>query len=274
MDDAVPARSRPWIDADDLHGERLGASPDVSFRPMPGDIWLTFPDGTEHELKESVTIGRDASSDLAFESATVSREHAALTCSRREVVRRGSWQLQRDVPERNARPTGSSAPAPPRRPDRYRLGDRPLLLAGAAAGSRNDGTARGGRTCDVRATVGLPAPGRAVSLRAVACRGEPRKSAVERADRGATGNARRDRHGQSGAASDLRKGRPLRPAGAREASSSLPRRPATRLGLTKERGSRSSLVTPSPPENLGIPQVTRSSGVDHPSDCGASLPPD
>ena len=30
---------------------------------------------------------------------------------------------------------------------------------------------------------------------------------------------------------------------------------------------------PSPPENLGIPQVTRSSGVDHPSDCGASLPP-
>jgi len=30
---------------------------------------------------------------------------------------------------------------------------------------------------------------------------------------------------------------------------------------------------PSPPENLGIPRVTRSSGVDHPSDCGASLPP-
>jgi hypothetical protein len=24
VDDAVPARSRPWIDADDLHGERLG----------------------------------------------------------------------------------------------------------------------------------------------------------------------------------------------------------------------------------------------------------
>ena len=45
---------------------------------MPGDTWLTFPDGTEYELEESVTIGRDASSDLAFASPTVSREHAAL----------------------------------------------------------------------------------------------------------------------------------------------------------------------------------------------------
>jgi hypothetical protein len=32
---------------------------------MPGDTWLTFPDGTEHDLKESVTIGRDTSGDLA-----------------------------------------------------------------------------------------------------------------------------------------------------------------------------------------------------------------
>jgi pSer/pThr/pTyr-binding forkhead associated (FHA) protein len=46
---------------------------------MPGDIWLTFPDGTEHELKESVTIGRDARNDLTFASATVSRDHAAVT---------------------------------------------------------------------------------------------------------------------------------------------------------------------------------------------------
>jgi len=45
---------------------------------MPGDTWLTFPDGTEHELEEGVTIGRDASSDLPFASPTVSREHAAL----------------------------------------------------------------------------------------------------------------------------------------------------------------------------------------------------
>jgi pSer/pThr/pTyr-binding forkhead associated (FHA) protein len=55
---------------------------------MPGDTWLTFPDGTEHELKESVTIGRDASSDLAFTSPTVSREHAALT------FRDGRWYVE------------------------------------------------------------------------------------------------------------------------------------------------------------------------------------
>src|SRR5439155_10344152 len=29
VDDAVPARSRPWIDADDFHGQRLGVRPDV-----------------------------------------------------------------------------------------------------------------------------------------------------------------------------------------------------------------------------------------------------
>jgi hypothetical protein len=46
---------------------------------MADDIWLTFPDGTEHELKESVTIGRDPSNDLTLPSPTVSREHAAVT---------------------------------------------------------------------------------------------------------------------------------------------------------------------------------------------------
>jgi hypothetical protein len=28
VDDPVPASSRPWIDADDLHGERLGRRSD------------------------------------------------------------------------------------------------------------------------------------------------------------------------------------------------------------------------------------------------------
>jgi len=60
---------------------------------MPGDIWLTFPDGKEHELKESVTIGRDDSNDLTFTSATVSRDHAALTFTdgRWYVEDRGSF---------------------------------------------------------------------------------------------------------------------------------------------------------------------------------------
>jgi hypothetical protein len=30
VDDAESARSRPGIDADDLHGQRLGVEPDVS----------------------------------------------------------------------------------------------------------------------------------------------------------------------------------------------------------------------------------------------------
>jgi FHA domain len=55
---------------------------------MPGEIWLTFPDGTEHELKESVTIGRDARNDVTFESASVSRHHAAV------VLRDGRWYVE------------------------------------------------------------------------------------------------------------------------------------------------------------------------------------
>jgi len=46
---------------------------------MAAEIWLTFPDGSEHELKDSVSIGRDARNDLVMESAAVSREHAGLT---------------------------------------------------------------------------------------------------------------------------------------------------------------------------------------------------
>jgi pSer/pThr/pTyr-binding forkhead associated (FHA) protein len=55
---------------------------------MPGEIWLTFPDGTEHELKEGVTIGRDDRNDLTFTSPSVSRDHAAL------AFRDGRWYLE------------------------------------------------------------------------------------------------------------------------------------------------------------------------------------
>ena len=55
---------------------------------MPTEIWLTFPDGTEHELNESVTIGRDARNDITFSSASVSRDHAAVT------LRDGRWYVE------------------------------------------------------------------------------------------------------------------------------------------------------------------------------------
>jgi pSer/pThr/pTyr-binding forkhead associated (FHA) protein len=55
---------------------------------MPGDIWLTFPDGTEHELEGNILIGRDPSNDLVLESQAVSREHAAVT------FRDGRWFIE------------------------------------------------------------------------------------------------------------------------------------------------------------------------------------
>jgi len=41
LDDAVPARCRPWIDAEDFHADTLGTVPDDSFVPPP----LRFPLG-------------------------------------------------------------------------------------------------------------------------------------------------------------------------------------------------------------------------------------
>ena len=51
-------------------------------------MWLTFTDGTEHELKETVTIGRDRNNDLTLTSPTVSREHALLE------LREGRWFIE------------------------------------------------------------------------------------------------------------------------------------------------------------------------------------
>jgi hypothetical protein len=55
---------------------------------MAHEIWLTFPDGTEHELRERLTIGRDAENDLALPSKKVSREHAEIR------FERGRWVLE------------------------------------------------------------------------------------------------------------------------------------------------------------------------------------
>ena len=55
---------------------------------MARDFWLTFPNGTEVELKETVSIGRDATNDLVMESPAVSREHAAI------ALRDGRWYLE------------------------------------------------------------------------------------------------------------------------------------------------------------------------------------
>jgi pSer/pThr/pTyr-binding forkhead associated (FHA) protein len=94
---------------------------------MAGDIWLTFPDGTEHELKGSVTIGRDAANDLRFASPTVSREHAAV------VFRDGRWFLEDRGSFNGTFLNGTrvqpGAPLPLRHADRIGIGSEVMLFS-------------------------------------------------------------------------------------------------------------------------------------------------
>jgi predicted component of type VI protein secretion system len=55
---------------------------------MPTNIWLTFPDGSERELTDTLAIGRDAKNEVVLESAAVSREHAAV------VLRDNRWYVE------------------------------------------------------------------------------------------------------------------------------------------------------------------------------------
>jgi len=94
---------------------------------MPGEIWLTFPDGTEHELKETVTIGRDARNDLTFESASVSRDHAAVVFSdgRWYVEDRGSF----NGTFLNGTRVQPGTPLPLRHADRISVGAETVLFS-------------------------------------------------------------------------------------------------------------------------------------------------
>jgi pSer/pThr/pTyr-binding forkhead associated (FHA) protein len=94
---------------------------------MPGDIWLTFPDGTEHELKDSVTIGRDVRNDLTFASPTVSRDHAAVT------FRDGRWYVEDrgsfNGTFLNGTRVQAGAPLPLRHADRIGIGSEVVLFS-------------------------------------------------------------------------------------------------------------------------------------------------
>jgi pSer/pThr/pTyr-binding forkhead associated (FHA) protein len=94
---------------------------------MAGDIWLTFPDGTEHELKENVTIGRDAKNDLRFTSPTVSRDHAAVTFSdgRWYIEDRGSF----NGTFLNGTRVQPGTPLPLRHADRIGIGEEMVLFS-------------------------------------------------------------------------------------------------------------------------------------------------
>jgi len=94
---------------------------------MAADIWLTFPDGTEHELKDNVSIGRDTKNDLVLESAAVSRDHAALMFSD------GRWYLEDRGSFNGTFLNGTrvvpGTPLPLRHADRISIGPETLIFS-------------------------------------------------------------------------------------------------------------------------------------------------
>lgn len=105
---------------------------------MPGEIWLTFPDGKEHELEDSVTIGRDEANDLTFGSHTVSREHAAVT------LRDGRWYVEDRGSYNGTFLNGvrvqPGSPLPLRHADRIGIGAETVLFAWPAQAQDPDTT--------------------------------------------------------------------------------------------------------------------------------------
>jgi pSer/pThr/pTyr-binding forkhead associated (FHA) protein len=94
---------------------------------VAGDIWLTFPDGTEHELKESLTIGRGPENDLTLDSSAVSRRHAAL------VFREARWYIEDRGSYNgtflNGTRVNPGTPLPLRHADRIEIGGETLLFS-------------------------------------------------------------------------------------------------------------------------------------------------
>ena len=94
---------------------------------MAGEIWLTFPDGADHELTESVSVGRDPTNDLVLESSAVSREHAAVT------LQDGRWYLEDRGSFNGTYLNGTrvvpGTPLPLRHADRISIGTEALLFS-------------------------------------------------------------------------------------------------------------------------------------------------
>jgi FHA domain-containing protein len=94
---------------------------------MGVDGWLTLPDGTEHELKEAVTIGRDPGNDITLPSPAVSREHAVVTlCDGRWFLEdRGSF----NGTFLNGTRLQPGTPLPLRHSDRIGIGGETVLFS-------------------------------------------------------------------------------------------------------------------------------------------------
>jgi pSer/pThr/pTyr-binding forkhead associated (FHA) protein len=94
---------------------------------VAGDIWLTFQDGTEHELRETLTIGRGPENDLTLLSPAVSRNHAAL------AFRDGRWYVEDRGSYNGTFLNGTrvtpGVPLPLRHADRIEIGGESLLFS-------------------------------------------------------------------------------------------------------------------------------------------------
>jgi hypothetical protein len=94
---------------------------------MARQSWLTFPDGTEHELEQDVTLGREGHNDLVLESSTVSRDHAAFT------FRDGRWYLEDRGSSNGTFLNGTrvqpGTPLPLRHADRISIGTDTLIFS-------------------------------------------------------------------------------------------------------------------------------------------------
>jgi hypothetical protein len=91
VDDPVPARSRPWIDAEDLHGETLGARADVPARerwaPAGGKM------GTATEVRETGRPYRRGMTHLhpvILRMLVLERERELTAAARRARARQAS----------------------------------------------------------------------------------------------------------------------------------------------------------------------------------------
>jgi hypothetical protein len=94
---------------------------------MPRRIWLTLPDGTEHELADRLAIGRAPTNDLAFASKQVSREHALIN------HRDGRWFLEDRGSYNGTFLNGTrlqpGVPLPLRHADRITVGTEEILFS-------------------------------------------------------------------------------------------------------------------------------------------------
>ncbi len=94
---------------------------------MARAIWLTFPDGKEHELRETLTVGRGTENDLTIPSAAVSRTHAAIVC------REGRWYIEDRGSYNgtflNGTRVNPGTPLPLRHADRIEIGGQALLFS-------------------------------------------------------------------------------------------------------------------------------------------------